>query len=156
MFKIHFEINENELKELAISNSVTLNAEGKLYLEVNGKYYPNTSWMDYPFILTMMWIEDSITLLNEGTSELTFMEGPFSIYLNKLNNKKLRITFYNRSKPSGNRNFEIKLKDYLKELLSVSKKLIKLADKYEIKKNIDLAQFKLLSKKLYQESVRYE
>lgn len=158
MLKIHFEINKDELQELASQNAVTLNAQGKIYLRVDGKCFPNSSWLDYPFILILMWMEDSIILLNKGKSELTFMEGPFSILLKRMNKEKLKVAFYDRSKGiSEINNFEVSLKDFINELLSVSQKLISLAHKYDVNnKNNDFTRFKIIQKKLQFERQQYQ
>ena len=67
---------------------------GEIYFEINGQYFPEKGWNDFPAIILSWWIQEFLKFkrYKEKNIEFMFMDGPFSLK-GKIVEEKCEIFF---------------------------------------------------------------
>jgi len=68
-----------DLKSLSFNES-NKNFYGNVFLDINGKYYPDKNWNDFVLRLLLTW---AYNLINYNKGTLYFFDGPYEIQFQK-------------------------------------------------------------------------
>ena len=76
--KVHARVSPTPLEKATPQGSVS----GRLFVEVDGLYFPNYDWVDYVLPVLGWWLEDATRLLSPDLEvKSRFMDGPHEISL---------------------------------------------------------------------------
>jgi len=101
------------------------NVFGIIYFQHESMIFPEKNWNDFIVIILNWWSDALLKLIgNESISaELLFMDGPFSVKVNYLDDKTLKLYFINEDDIIGNA--EVLIQDFIKDFLKEVNSLIR-------------------------------
>ncbi len=96
---------------------------GELYFSVGDGYFPAERWYDCVYLDLNTWLPRLISFGSNHTDtcELSFMDGPYTIRLNRRENGSVSADFYRGQKAIGSEQ-NVDLRKLLKSVLSACRK----------------------------------
>jgi hypothetical protein len=90
--KLNVVFNANEYKK-------NRNIIGEIFFDINSYAFPEKGWTDFVIILLCWWTEEFLNQINgKKIGEYNFMEGPFSIKIEFINNQEILMECFERKK----------------------------------------------------------
>ncbi len=104
-------INKNSFNQSKKGNITSI-----IYFQHENFFFPEKDWSDFVVVI-LYWWNKNINYLNENGSELEFMDGDFSIKIEHLSNKMIRMYFFDNGKIVYELDFsKSKLKNKIQEI----------------------------------------
>lgn len=91
---------------------------GKIYVDINGRYFPDFEWYDAVSSVLGMWAETVIEFVHssEAQCDLYFMDGPFLLNLSTFSENDIVVSFKSREY-SNTVSVTVRLSTFIRELL---------------------------------------
>lgn len=92
--KIEVIVNKESLK-INKSGAIT----GEIFFSINGRFFPEFAWWDFPIIILTWWFQALLELRNTqiaATSDFLFMDGPYFVRGINIGENKIKMTFAKR------------------------------------------------------------
>lgn len=118
---------------------------GEIYFSANDRFFPEENWSDFVATILGWWINSYANAKSNGQPlELCFMDGPYSILGNLIDNNVYKLVFIRHDNTVSNPLFtaNVSEEDLRKMLLSACRKFFKIA----AKENMDQKAFEGLRK----------
>lgn len=124
------------LNEESVQQSESGAITGEIYFSVGDRFFPEENWNDFVATILSWWINNLLSSKNSGHNlEFCFMDGPYSILGNLVDDEVYELAFINQNVSAENALFRqrIQAEDIKKMLLSACCKFFKIAAKKNIK-----------------------
>lgn len=118
--------------------------DSTFYIEINGKYFPDKEWTDFPLSVLDMWINVIISIYHQPDIEFTldFMDGPWHIDCSKKGNTIHMQCIDNTNHKTVIEPYDINIHDLANEILLVSENFVHSIEKKDYKNLIFLPDLK--------------
>ena len=147
-FYIHVNIRDADIQAAWQASTKSLSFADELYVSVDGRPYPNSSWEDFVIPVITWWVDDMRILLREKKVVCEFMDDAYKIDLRIDNDSEnLLFSFYHSG--SGERfliDVPIKIELYIQEVLKVAKGIMEQISRASPQSDyVDCSDYKKLS-----------
>jgi hypothetical protein len=119
--KIHSRISPTSLEKTTPQGSVS----GRLFVEIDGLYFPDYDWFDYVLPVLGWWLEDATRLLSPGLEvKSRFMDGPYELGLVRTaGSADVLLTLCKNGRPGPNQ-YKVSYARYLATLRGAAKSVL--------------------------------
>lgn len=99
---------------------------GKIFIQINDSYFPDTQWWDAVSSILDMWIVELIEYIHNKSPEccLYFMDGPFMVKLSNINNSGYVLVSCKKESETILSNTTVPLSAFIDGVLTATNKFL--------------------------------